>query len=79
MSSCGTLMFFCGKMGAGKSTLAARIAHERQAVNTCRANASKRSRCGSRLSWQYPKAAGLVPQHLLAPCHSSRALLPSGQ
>ncbi len=32
MSSCGTLIFFCGKMGAGKSTLSARIARERGAV-----------------------------------------------
>ncbi|MCL5424663.1 MAG: ATP-binding protein [Gammaproteobacteria bacterium] len=28
----GTLIFFCGKMGAGKSTLSAKIAHERGAV-----------------------------------------------
>ncbi|WP_027967483.1 AAA family ATPase [Halomonas halocynthiae] len=32
MSSYGTLIFFCGKMGAGKSTLSARIARERGAV-----------------------------------------------
>ena len=32
MSTSGTLIFFCGKMGAGKSTLSARIAHERNAV-----------------------------------------------
>lgn len=32
MSSYGTLIFFCGKMGAGKSTLSARIARERKAV-----------------------------------------------
>ena len=28
----GHLIFFCGKMGAGKSTSAAKIAHERNAV-----------------------------------------------
>ena len=28
----GTLIFFCGKMGAGKSTRARRMAHERNAV-----------------------------------------------
>lgn len=32
MSSYGTLIFFCGKMGAGKSTLSAKIARERGAV-----------------------------------------------
>lgn len=32
MSSYGTLIFFCGKMGAGKSTLSASIARERGAV-----------------------------------------------
>lgn len=32
MNTSGTLIFFCGKMGAGKSTLAAHIAHERGAV-----------------------------------------------
>lgn len=32
MGSFGTLIFFCGKMGAGKSTLASRIARERCAV-----------------------------------------------
>ena len=28
----GTLIFFCGKMGAGKSTLAKRLAEEKGAV-----------------------------------------------
>lgn len=32
MKPYGTLIFFCGKMGAGKSTLAAKIAKERGAV-----------------------------------------------
>lgn len=32
MSSYGTLIFFCGKMGSGKSTLSAKIARERGAV-----------------------------------------------
>lgn len=32
MNSYGTLIFFCGKMGAGKSTLSAKIARERGAV-----------------------------------------------
>ncbi|MHA7810210.1 MAG: AAA family ATPase [Marinobacter adhaerens] len=32
MSSYGTLIFFCGKMGAGKSTLSGKIARERGAV-----------------------------------------------
>lgn len=32
MSAYGTLIFFCGKMGAGKSTLSAKIAQERGAV-----------------------------------------------
>ncbi|MHA7880862.1 MAG: AAA family ATPase [Saccharospirillum sp.] len=32
MNSYGTLIFFCGKMGAGKSTLAGTIARERRAV-----------------------------------------------
>ncbi|WP_409525706.1 AAA family ATPase [Nitrincola sp. MINF-07-Sa-05] len=32
MSSYGTLIFFCGKMGAGKSTLSAKVARERGAV-----------------------------------------------
>ena len=32
MSSYGTLIFFCGKMGAGKSTLSAKIARDRGAV-----------------------------------------------
>lgn len=32
MASCGTLIFFCGKMGAGKSTLAAQIARDHGAV-----------------------------------------------
>ena len=32
MSIPGTLIFFCGKMGAGKSTLARRIADQRNAV-----------------------------------------------
>ncbi|MCD6006360.1 ATP-binding protein [Halomonas sp. IOP_6] len=32
MSSYGTLIFFCGKMGAGKSTLSVSIARERGAV-----------------------------------------------
>lgn len=32
MSSHGTLIFFCGKMGAGKSTLSTKIARERGAV-----------------------------------------------
>lgn len=32
MSAYGTLIFFCGKMGAGKSTLSARIARERGGV-----------------------------------------------
>lgn len=32
MEPYGALIFFCGKMGAGKSTLAARIAKERGAV-----------------------------------------------
>lgn len=32
MSSYGTLIFFCGKMGAGKSTLSAKIAGERGGV-----------------------------------------------
>ncbi|WP_420426811.1 AAA family ATPase [Algiphilus sp.] len=32
MSAYGTLIFFCGKMGAGKSTLSEKIAHERGAV-----------------------------------------------
>ncbi|EWH01487.1 AAA family ATPase [Halomonas sp. BC04] len=32
MRSYGTLIFFCGKMGAGKSTLSAKIARERGAV-----------------------------------------------
>ncbi|MGM0703640.1 MAG: AAA family ATPase [Pseudomonadota bacterium] len=32
MSFYGTLIFFCGKMGAGKSTLSAKIARERGAV-----------------------------------------------
>lgn len=32
MSSYGTLIFFCGKMGSGKSTLSAKIACERGAV-----------------------------------------------
>ncbi|MFC7367151.1 AAA family ATPase [Vreelandella zhaodongensis] len=32
MSSYGTLIFFCGKMGAGKSMLSASIARERGAV-----------------------------------------------
>lgn len=32
MSSCGTLILFCGKMGAGKSTLSASVARERRAV-----------------------------------------------
>lgn len=32
MSSYGTLVFFCGKMGAGKSSLASKIARERGAV-----------------------------------------------
>lgn len=32
MGSYGTLTFFCGKMGAGKSTLSSKIAREREAV-----------------------------------------------
>lgn len=32
MNSHGTLIFFCGKMGAGKSTLSGKIARERGAV-----------------------------------------------
>lgn len=32
MSTYGTLIFFCGKMGAGKSTLSAKIAQERGGV-----------------------------------------------
>jgi len=32
MNSFGTLIFFCGKMGAGKSTLSGKIARERGAV-----------------------------------------------
>tara|TARA_B100000214_G_scaffold36326_1_gene22867 strand:+ start:1703 stop:2194 length:492 start_codon:yes stop_codon:yes gene_type:complete len=32
MNSYGTLIFFCGKMGAGKSTLSGKIARERGAV-----------------------------------------------
>jgi len=32
MSALGTLIFFCGKMGAGKSTLSAKIAREKGAV-----------------------------------------------
>lgn len=32
MSAFGTLIFFCGKMGAGKSTLSRKIARERAAV-----------------------------------------------
>jgi len=32
VSRYGELIFFCGKMGAGKSTLSAKIAHERSAV-----------------------------------------------
>lgn len=32
MNSYGTLIFFCGKMGSGKSTLSAKIARERGAV-----------------------------------------------
>lgn len=32
MGSRGTLIFFCGKMGAGKSTLAVQIARQRAAV-----------------------------------------------
>lgn len=32
MNSYGTLIFFCGKMGAGKSTLAAKLAQDRGAV-----------------------------------------------
>lgn len=32
MNRYGTLIFFCGKMGAGKSTLSVKIAQEREAV-----------------------------------------------
>lgn len=32
MNYCGTLIFFCGKMGAGKTTLSAKIAQEREAI-----------------------------------------------
>jgi len=28
----GTLIFFCGKMGAGKSTQSKKVAHDRNAV-----------------------------------------------
>lgn len=35
MTSCGTLIFFCGKMAAGKSTLAREIAARRGAVLIC--------------------------------------------
>lgn len=32
MNQVGTLIFFCGKMGAGKSTLSQELASERRAV-----------------------------------------------
>lgn len=32
MNNLGTLIFFCGKMAAGKSTLAAKMARERRAI-----------------------------------------------